>query len=126
MDDDYKTIMPEIDIGDNGVPLSKASTATEIVGDGKPKLITTSRSSTDGGASASASSDELAHVGTTWCRHRRRRVDGVACPSARSQGYPRILRRRGRPQRPRSGVFRNRGAPDRRRAASHGARPWAS
>ena len=66
MDDDYKAVMPEVDIGDNGMPLSKKSTVTEIAGDGKPKSLTTSRSSTDGGASSSASSDELAHIGTTW------------------------------------------------------------
>ena len=61
MDDDYKTNMPDVDIDDNGMPLSKTSMATEIAGDGKPKSTTT-----DGGASSSASSDELTHVGTTW------------------------------------------------------------
>ena len=55
-DDDFKRHMPEVDIGDNGMPLP-TSTATEVADDGKP-------SSADGGAQAQAG--ELAHVGTIW------------------------------------------------------------
>ena len=56
-DDNYKQHMPEVD--DDGMLLSKPTTATEVAGDGDGKP-----ESDHGGARAQA--DELTHVGTFW------------------------------------------------------------